>query len=301
LLLLWLLFVVCKHKMFRVAIASLVLPLVFAERIQSHLGGVASKSKFGATCEELQEKFHNRVVNLQTFLDEHPEADFGTATQAHLYSRAFGVVRTLRRARECSWVIEGDSGDIAQVRAIVQTFLADNPCASAARAELDAGTLAETEEIQMQSVLRAMSIMNSEDCQVSDTEEGTIARVDEEEMNAQMDEAMAQAQDYADDLMDEGSGAFVQMDSQVRWDSRRFMRNLGVAFLFILLALACTGAVALIGGLIVYGWARATIRGPQAGFNWAVGALFGASVGGVVGLAACSYQLINGFLPRVAN
>lgn len=288
--------------MLRVVVASLVFGSAFAERVQLH--EFASKSKFGSTCEELEESFHSRVVSLQTLLDENAEtANFGRTTQARLYMRALGIVRTLNRAKECPWVIEGDSRDIAQVRAIVETLLADNPCAPVARAELDAEGLAETEEMRMQSVLRAVSILNSEDCQVSDAEEGAIAPSNEEEVAALVDQSLDQAQDYADDLMDESAvGAFVEMESDVQMQGRRsFMRSLGVAFLFILLALACTSVVALIGGLIVYGYARATIRGNQAGISWAVGALFGAVAGGVIGLGACSYRLVNDFLPRVSN
>jgi len=288
--------------MFRAIVASLVFGSAFAERIQLH--DLASKSKFGSTCEELEESFHSRVVSLQTLLDENAQtANFGRTTQARLYMRALAIVRTLNRAKECPWVIEGDSHDIAQVRAIVQTLLADNPCGPVARAELDVGGLAETEDMRMQSVLRAVSILNSEDCQVSDAEEGAIAPSNEEEVTALVDQSLDQAQDYADDLMDESVvGALVEMDSDVQMRGRRsFMRSLGVAFLFILLALACTSVVALVGALVVYGYARATIRGNQAGISWAVGALVGAVAGGVVGLGACSYRLVNDFLPRVSN
>jgi len=294
--------VACQIQMFRVVVASFVFGSAFAERVQLH--DLASKSKFGSTCEELEENFHSRVVSLQTLLDQHAEtANFGRTTQARMYMRALGIVRTLNRAKECSWVIEGDSRDITQVRAIVETLLADNLCASVARAELDAGGLAETEEIKMQSVLRAVSILNSEDCQVSDADEGAITPSNEEEVDALVDQSLDQAQDYADDLMDEsGVGAFVEMDSDVQIRGlRSFMQFLGVAFLFILLALACTSIVALIGAIIVFSYARATIRGNQAGISWAVGALLGAIAGGVVGLGACSYRLVNDFLPRVSN
>lgn len=297
-------------KMFRVAIASIVFASVSAARIQDHefASVVKSKSKFGASCGELREMFHDRVERLQSFIDERQEGtDLSTFSQARLLMRAYSVVRTLRRARECSWVIDGDNDEIDQVQHLVQTFLADNPCAPAARAELDAGTSTATEEIAMRSVLRAMSILNSEDCQVSDADEEAMngPPMEEEEMRVQVDELDAQVLDHVEDLVEEGDsgGAFVQMDSGNFLQTRRgFLRALGVAFMFILLALACIGVAAAIGFILGFAISYPIfIDRQQGGFSIVAFGIWGSMATGGVGVAACSYQLVTDFLPRVSN
>lgn len=292
--------------MLRSGIASTVLALAFANRVQLHENDAdSSKSKFGASCDELHEMFQNRVVSLQTFVDEHPEDTFSRTSQARLYMRAFGIIRTLRRAKECSWVIDGESDDMDQLAAIVQKLLAGNPCAAEARAELDTGMSAENEEVQSESVMRAISVLNSEDCQVAVSDEGIGALTDEAELNAQLDEAVNQAQDYGDNLMEDADAeaAFVQVDADTRWNARQFFRNLGVAFLFILLTLACVGVATAIGfgiGLAIGIMLYPNCSG-QCGFNIAAIAFLGMGSGGVVGVGPCIYALVTQFLPRISQ
>jgi len=298
--------------MFRVALTYFVLTSVSANRIKDHESEsvlAISKSQFGASCEDLREMFHDRLAGLQTFIDERQEStDLSRVAQGRLLMRVYSVVRTLRRAQECSWVVDGNSDDIDQVGSMVQTFLADNPCAAAARAELEAGTSDATEEIAMRSVMRATAILNSEDCQVSDEDVEAMAAppIEEAEVKVQMDELDAQVQDQIDDLVDEGSAgvAFLEMDNDVsvQWTWRGFLRGLSVAFMFILLALACIGVAWGIG--LVLGFAISASIFPStrdAGLAMAFYAMIGAAVGGTVGIAACSYQLVTDFLPKVAN
>jgi len=295
--------------MFRVAVAYLVLASVSANRIkdkESESVVAKSKSQFGASCEDLREMFHNRLVGLQTFIDERQEStDLSRVAQGRLLMRVYSVVRTLRRAQECSWVVDGDSDDIDQVRHMVQTFLADNPCAPAARAELEAGTSEATEEIAMRSVMRAMAILTSEDCQVSDEDVEAMAAqpIAEEEMKVQMEELDAQVQDQIDALVDEGSTgvAFVEMhsdDSVQWWTLHDFLRDLAVALMCLLITFVCVGVAGGIGfglGLAIAFpiYRNSPRRGLPPDVIWA---LMSAVVFGNVGNAVCYFRLIKDIL-----
>ena len=123
--------------MFRVVVALVLTASSEASRVAVH-GGSESKSqtKFGASCDDLQAMFHDRVVAFKSSLDANPDLDeIGRVAQARVMMRTYGIIRTLRRARACSWVIENDNDDIKQAREIVQTLLAENPCADAARSQ----------------------------------------------------------------------------------------------------------------------------------------------------------------------
>lgn len=295
--------------MSRVALCSVLIASVTAGRIQNH-DMEKSQTKFGASCEDLQANFHSRVVGLQTVLDAHPdESTFNRATQARFTMRTVGIARTLRRARTCSWVVDTDSDDIDQIRDIVQVMLAGNPCARVARDELAAGTTAGS--VDMQAVRRAMSVLVSDSCEValpSDEDDPTFDPNNDAELDAQIAEAEAQAQDAADEIMDasdleENGGAFVETSSgaSVSGIYGNFMRSLGVAFLFVLLLLACVGVMAIIG--IFIGLIFLQLMGGcySRGCSFAVSYFAGAGMmaGGVVGLGVCPYQLFTQLLPAL--
>lgn len=297
--------------MFRIGIASVLIASVAAGRVQveSH----KFETKFGASCEDLQTSFHTRVVGLQDFLDAHSdESNFNTATQARFMMRSYQIIRTLRRANTCAWVVDGDSDDIEQTRAIVQTLIAGNPCAEAARDELAAGRSAETAQIEVQSVWRAMSVLQSDNCEIAPYEESdTISLDDEVELNGQLEDLDAQAQDSIDVVLDEieedAGGALVQTDSDVRMRSfRTVMRTLGVVFLMIFLLLACAGTAAIISAFLAFAISQYTVLSWCAACHGDVGLLhafhavfFGFLPGGAIGLAACSHQLYTQLLPAL--
>lgn len=294
--------------MFRIVFGIGLLASVIANRIQSHRANSDhSRAKFGATCEDLQSTFHSRVDGLQALLDVHPDFSmFSTATRARFTMRTLGVARVLRRARTCSWVVDGNNDDIEQMRGIVQVMLAGNPCAQAARAELEAGA-SDDSTIEMTAVRRAMSILASENCEVSlapDEDAPTMDSDDDEELEAQIGAAEEHAQERADDLVDafmdeDITGAFVETSSDLHQVYGGIMRTLGVVFLFILLLLACTGAMAFIGAFIVSIYTRIACVG-LGGFC-GIGEVFaGFLVGGGLGLASCAYQLTTQLLPRLA-
>merc|ERR1711865_1298584 len=88
-------------------------------------------------------------------------------SQARVTMRTYGIIRTLRRARTCSWVTQNDSDEIEQARGIVQSLLAGNPCAEVARAELESGSSAETAQVEIASIRRAMSVLTSDSCETT--------------------------------------------------------------------------------------------------------------------------------------
>jgi len=296
--------------MFRVAVCSVLIASVIASRrIQEH-DFAKSQTKFGASCEDLQASFRSRVAGLQTLLDAHPEeSTFNRATQARFTMRTLGIVRTLRRARTCAWVVDGDSDDIEQIRDIVQVMLAGNPCAQVARGELAAGTSAGS--VDMQAVRRAMSVLVSDSCEVtlpSDEDDPTFNPNDDAELDAQIAVAEAQAQDVVEEFMDvsyheENGGAFVETssDALVSGIYGGVRRTLGVVFLSILLMLACVGVMAFIG--IFVGLLFLELQGGcySRGCVYAVPAFMGMGMfgGGVVGLGVCSYQLFTRLLPSL--
>jgi len=289
-------------------VCSFLLVSVATERIQTHNTFKAQgQVKFGSTCEELQSNFGDRVAGLQTLLDAHPnDSTFNTATRARFTMRTLGIARTMRRARSCSWLVDGDSDDVAQMRGIVQVMLADNPCAPAARAELEVGASGSDDSFEMTSVRRAMSVLVSENCEVTsdvDEEGPTMDPDNEAEIESQLDQAEQQAQDGVDELveasMNEESSAFFETGSDGRFGG--FFRSLGVIILFILLLVACTFAMAWVGifigvALLEIG-VLTTCRGGFCGLEILFG---GAFFGGIVGLGGCAYALTTQLLPAVA-
>lgn len=254
--------------MFRIALCSVLIVSALANRIR-HDGVVAvakSRTKIGATCEDLQASFHSRVAGLQTLVEAHPDpSTFSRVTQARFYMRTVGLARTFNRARSCSWLVDGDGDDITRVRELVQIMLTSNPCAEAARAEMGA-ELSQNEtpdDLQaMQVVLRAASVLNSETCDANtlSLDEDALAAEDvtqdEAGLEAEILEGEAQAQDAADELMEtaigeESSGAFVELESD-KVVSMGIMRSIGLAFIFIGVVLGCASTAVLILTIISF-------------------------------------------------
>jgi len=289
--------------MFRSLLASVFVCFCGARRIEVHDSG-ESEAKFGATCEDLQTTFHNRLVNFQTFLDATDLDAMSRTAQVRIMMTTYGIIRPLRRARTCDWVIANDSEEIEQARGIVQTLLVGNHCTDAARSELQAGTHAETAELEVQSLRRAMSVLTSDDCEVGALSE-EIATADED-VEVQLRNAEDDVQDLIEESADSQEGAFIQTDSEAGF-FRRFLRGLAVAFLMLFLLLACASAAAVIttiiaATLIYFAQFGTFILNAPAGLGSAVYlAPLAGMVGGVVGLASCSYQLYTQLLPRLTE
>lgn len=297
--------------MFRPVLALLVVASVEASRVQVHRSSDAESKAKWASCDHLQNVFRDRVAAFQTFLEENPDLDaVSRAAQVSVVMKTYGIIRPLRRARECSWVVDEDGEEIEQARGIVQILLAGNPCAEAARSELESGTSAGTPQDEIQSVQRAVNVLSSETCEVGEMPEETI---DEENVDAELRNAEDDLQDAIDECESSVSpeGAFIQTESSTG-SVRGFMRGIGVAILMLLLLLACVGVVAVIGTLIaaVLGFLAllppliATGGSGGLGMQYMVvpyAVVAAGAVSGVIGLAGCAHQLYNQMLPRLTQ
>jgi len=278
---------------------------VGASRIQVHDVDLVH-AKFGASCEDLQNTFKSRLDAFQDFLDANPDLDaIGRAAQARTMMRTYGIIRTLRRARTCSWVVDNDSEELERARSIVHTLLAGNPCADLARAELQGGVAAESGELELQAVQRAMSVLNSDDCAAPEQPEEP-SNLDENDVDAALSTAEDELQDVIEGLEDSGGAAFLQTDEGLE-DSgivRRFFRAVGVAFLMIFLLLACVGGMAAIGMLMVGLIGQLVTSGNfhRSGGLEALKYYFvGGLAAGAIGIAPCAYQLYTQLLPQLTG
>lgn len=274
-----------------------LLASVQASRVAVH-DASATRAQWGASCETLQNQFHDRVASIQGSLEGVDEtSELSAVARTRLGMRMYGIMRTLRRASECSWVIENNSDDLEQMRGVVQGLLAGNPCADAARSELERGSSDENPE----AIPRAMNILLSDDCEVPEEPEG--ANTDDAPTDLQ--EVEDALQDRIDELDEDGS-SFIEMEKSQTL--RSFLRGVGVFFLMAFLLLACTATAAAIaffltwGGLIllinVFG--RSAIWGSRRCDFCGLGELFlGTFVGGAIGIPSCAYQLYTNLLPRL--
>jgi len=257
------------------------------------------QAKWGASCDSLQNQFHDRVTSIQASLEGVDEtSELGGAARTRLSMRMYGIMRTLRRARDCSWVVENDSEDLEQMRGVVQRLLAGNQCAETARAELERGN----SEENLESIPRAMNILLSDDCEAPEAPEGANTDTTPEE---QLQNAEDELQDRFEEVNDDGS-AFIEMDKSQTL--RSFLRGVGVFFLMLFLLLACTATAAAIAFFLtavtltilisVYGNARVVGRDGWTGVGYIV---LGTGLGGLLGLPTCAHQLYNNLLPRVTQ
>lgn len=239
-----------------------------ASRVQVH---EVSQSQFGASCETLQNRFHDRVAGLRTSLDSmDQESGMSTVTQVRFALRINGIIRVMRRAKECSWVVDNNTDDFDDLQVIVQGLLANNPCADAAMVEMQAGIAAGTEEAQAATLPNVLSILISDDCVASELETNPHAVEDPE---AQMQQDEDEVQDGLEDLLDRaevGHSALVQTDQST---IRRFFRIVGVIFLSLLLILGCVYGTAYIAlilatavGYVGYQFGLISYRGSFYGY-----------------------------------
>lgn len=267
-----------------------------------------SKTPFVASCEDLQSRFRSRVTAVQALLNTHQdEESVGTFARARLNMRVFGVVRTLRRARNCQWVLDGDSEDIEQARSVVQQVLAENPCAEAAMAEMTQEAF-ESAPNELQPLQRAMIVLMSETCEVPEQEgAGEAEEVeDDDAMEERLVEAEEETQDHIDELFEQAAlesesmagGSFVQTDAKTRFSHA--IRVVGAIFFGMMFAMLCIPLGVMIGAIIGLFFCALDplICGAAAGVEAGiVGFAAGYFVGGAVGFGLCAYELIQELMP----
>merc|ERR1719223_2673046 len=171
-----------------------------------------------------------------------------------------------------------------------------------AGSELEVGLSAETAEVEIQSIARAMWVLSSDDCEVAESQEVHV----DSDNTATLDDQLMDAEDSLQDAiagMEEGESSLVQLKSGTL---RTFMRRVGIAFLMLFLLLACASAVAFIGVMIgvvvlflVEQFAYAgRCQGPGC-LGLLIFPLVGLYGGGALGIAGCAYQLYTQLLPRI--
>jgi len=245
-------------------------------------------------CDDLQNLFHTRVEYIHELQEAHPDASSMSATtHARFTMRTFGVVRILRRARDCPWVTDGDEDEMNEVRSVAHSALAGNPCGDAAMEALSAHPSPDNE---LQPLQDAVQILLSDNCEVSgNTAQYEIVDLqDETQLSQQLIDEEEMMQDHIEEIIDEAAaenesgnaGAFVQTEGLIRSVSR----TLGVVFLSILYMLSCAAAAAVIGGLILFVVAAIPctmmVPGPSA-LGCLLWPFSGAALGGAAGLVSC--------------
>jgi len=230
--------------MMRVITVAALLALVGANRIQQHAKGAkedsVAQNSFFESCDDFHTIFRSRMAAVQSLLAAHPNATgMNAMNRARFTMRTFGVVRTLRRAQDCPWVVDGESKDIDEAQSIVQTTLAGNPCAAAAMAELtpEAYESATNELIPLQ---RAMLVLVSDTCVVPVFEPEEL---EDDAVDDRMAESEEQVQNNIDELFEEAAldsengvgGSLMQTEGVLA----TMFAWVGAIFFAIVLGLAC--------------------------------------------------------------
>jgi len=228
---------------------------VDAARMQTQAQGgleADAQGKFGASCETLQTRLRTRSKNLLDFSNLHSGADNMTVTaSAFAVMKVSAVMRVLRRASDCPWVVNGSHDDIETVGKVVHSLLAPNPCAPAAVAELQ--LLGTDGEEGVMPLGRAMSILMSDTCKYEDQRQGSnefdeIADVD----NIEVEELV---QDRVEEMMETtGTGSIVGQGSSLV-EQLDMQRTRGVLYLWKLIGAIMFGVVSILACGFVGGFA----------------------------------------------
>lgn len=305
--------------MFRILTACTFLASTGASRIQAD---TASKIEWpGSSCEDLQRRFQNRLADLRETveaIDVESDSELSTITRVRITTRMLGLIRTTRRARDCSWLLENDGDDLEEMRGVTSTLLAANPCAEAARSEMEAGNAIEHTAGQAQSLSRAISLLMSDDCELAESdqeeEEVDISMVPEAP-EEQLEEAEDELQGRLNDLLeDQVEGAFIQLESHGP-RSRGIAVRLGVFFIILFLMYLCFNVFALVAVFLTYFLLH--LGGQLIGVNYLAhsglvnpttfqtvfgnGLAFLAAASFPVGMMACAYGTYRGLWVPTLN
>merc|ERR1719446_1310511 len=97
-----------------------LLALASGSRVERH------GQKWGQTCHDMQANFQQRITTIRSTVDTMDADNLGRGARIRLTMQMYGVGRTLRRARECPWVQENDSGSVTEAQGLVETLMAQN-------------------------------------------------------------------------------------------------------------------------------------------------------------------------------
>jgi len=289
-----------------IAVATILFSPVDANRVKRDVDSGAITSEDGAqffnSCNDLENMFRTRVANIQAFQEAHPdESDYGVTTHARFTMRTFGAVRILRRARDCPWVVDGNTEDIDVVRQVAHTALAGNPCGDAALVALSAPAPPEDE---LQPLEQAVQILFSDNCEVPSEGVTQTAAINTDELMTREEEVQDQMDEFMDAAVAEGesiaAGSFIQEGGGLRQARRSVFRMVGAVFLSILYMLSCAAAgaiiLALIGMVIAMIPCSILVPGPSS-LACLVFPMAGLALGSAAGLIHCGVQLHQGTAP----
>jgi len=266
---------------------SALVALVGASRVSVN---VHSQRRLGTSCEDLHTIFSNRLTVYQESLDA-PESDISQTQHA---MRTYGILRTLRRARTCSWVMDADDEDMIAARAIAQTFLSANPCAEAANAEMQTVSTTSVPEEQAVAVTHAMSILMSDTCESTQIPDDAVSFDEATAMDAQMGAMEDDVQDGLDEMMEASQG---QEGSFVQLERVSLFRFLGVIFFLLFLMVVCSYAAYVVIFIVAYLWGvMLGLLGLVTTAGWLMGGMLTASGVSLVfplAVAACAVEVYN--------
>jgi hypothetical protein len=230
--------------MFRVA--ACLFALAAASRVERH----EHKAKWGATCESLQASFLERLGAVRESVANMDAEHLGRGTRARLTMRMYGIGRTMRRAStmECEWVQDQDSQHVNEARELVETLMAQNPCAEAAQAEFQKAHGVETEDERAVVMQRAMSILASDTCEPTEIIIEDVPEPDPAACEDVEDRAMEGVEQMVEASNGSGS-SFAETNEQ--YAIERFIRFLVVLAIFVLLVVLCTWVVVWIALFII--------------------------------------------------
>jgi len=240
-------------------IGASIFCLASAFRTNIHQHEAEAKTKIFATCDDLHETFSTRLSSIQETVDgiDMQNPSLGRADQARLVMRVYGIGRTMRRAKDCDWMVnsEGTESDNAmKVRNLVTTLIAANPCGEAARAEMTAAA-SDTEEARAVAMQRAMSILTSDTCEATEVEDTRHEMAELNDSDVEVADSAIEAnedmvQENIESMVDSADGAgssFVES----KYAIERMIRFLVALAIFILLVVLCTWVVVWVGLFII--------------------------------------------------
>jgi len=260
------------------------------------VAGTDSSLYFFENCNELQTMFQTRLDSIQAIQDAHTETAMNARTRARFTMRALGAVRTLRRAKECPWLVKGNAEDIARVHDAAQSVLAEHPCGETA---LSALSVPASGENPIEPLQHAVEILYSEQCEPA--VEATIQTRTMGDNNMENSQMLMDAEDAAQDRVDElmdaaaaeeeslAAGAFIQTEGIVRG----VLNMLGAVFLSMLYLLFCASVAAVIVAVIgfIFGLMVCShLPLPAAMTCWTY-PIVAVGLTGVAGLASCGLDM----------
>jgi len=286
--------------MFHSLFAIVTCVSVGANRIQVDLATTGQTS-----CETLQLRFQDRVTSLHSSLDAvETESEIGAMSRIRIVSKMYRAVRTMRQARDCSWVLDDSSDDLDQLREVTSSLLTSNPCGYAASLEMQAASAETSATNQMHGLTRAMSILLSDDCEVTQPEHEEEEDTEAQDTDAQFEEAEEELQNRLEELTDASQEpSFVQTESL---SASGFLRGVGVIALMLFLASICFPLAALISGLVSQIlWVLFAILGSEVnayGGGLLVSFMSAAGAGlQIAVMVKCLYEVFTTLVPQITQ